>query len=233
MYFLFLLLSCPIWAIEPLSESENFARDSYVYFVPPSDWKLAEPDERAKHVEIVLFGKSDARSGFCPSLNFAKEKIAISPQDYLEAVKKRHQARPNHQWRDLGPFETEAGSARLFCIDAPSQQGDLRLLQLIFFKESCAYILTAGSLRRDFLTLLPTFQSAFRSLTYTKDLFSAIKDEKQRERLRNSSIATAGAWKKCSDSLRSMQEFEKQLSREYASLGAHWQLLLMKQLVIE
>lgn len=217
MKFLLLLL-IPSWAF------------SYVYFIPPSQWEMADPKDLAKHVEISFIGKPDLRSRFCPSINLATEKIAVSQEKYVQAVKKLHQHKQKEEWRDLGDFKTRAGTAHLTCIDTQADQNELKLLQLILVRDQTAYILTAGVLKRDFLALLPAINESFRSLTYTDDLLSAIEDAAHREKMRKSCETFATAWKKSQDSLRSLKGFEKQLSSECPDLGAHWQFLLMRQL---
>ncbi|MES2122869.1 MAG: hypothetical protein V4492_08865, partial [Chlamydiota bacterium] len=210
------------------------------FFVPPKGWDLVDPSTYSRHVKIA-FLKSGAKH-FSPSINLAIEETDASLADYLKAVKGIHERDRKNQWRALGKVRTVAGLAQLTEIDSTSDQGAFRMLQLILVKDKHAYILTASALKEDFSDLYKEFQSAFRSLTLTNDLFSAIPQLERKENLKTQQQELIAAWERTLPSLENPilpQEneefqkaqwtpFEKGILEQCQDMGAHWQLLMLR-----
>lgn len=189
------------------------------YFTPPEGWLLTDPKFLASNVKIGFLRKG--KKEFCPSLNLAIEKVNVPIEKYLAAVKKIHQEKPGDRWRDLGKIKTRAGVARLTEMDTSSPFGPVRLLQLILLRQGYAYILTAGALKEEFSSFYKEFEQAFHSLTVTSDLLRDIPDPARRESL----------LKRC-DALKAglpLKEFQKTVVDEFSDMGAHWQILFLKQ----
>lgn len=220
-------------ASEPTSSFECF-------FVPPKGWDLVDPTTYSSRVKVA-FIKVGAKH-FCPSINLAVEETEASIQDYLKAVKAIHERDRKNQWRALGKVRTTAGLAQLTEIDTVSDSGSVRMLQLILLKDKRAYILTASALKEDFSNLYKEFQSAFRSLTLTNDLFSAIPQHERKETLKTQQQEVLAAWEKTLPSLAeptAPQEnedfqkaqwlpFQKDILDQCQDMGAYWQLLVLR-----
>jgi len=128
--------------------------------------------------------------------------------------------RKRQKWRHLGKFQTEAGPAELTEVEVKTQFGKARLMQLILFHEGTAYVLTAGALKKDFNRHAPAIEKAMSSLTVSTDLFSHIANPALQASLRQ-------AWQKKAAGLES-KSFEKGVLEECSSLGAPWQILMMR-----
>lgn len=198
------------------------------YFAPPEGWLLTDPKYLAPNVRIGFLRKG--KKEFCPSLNLAVEKVNVPIEKYLAAVKKIHQSNLNDRWRDLGKIKTQAGEARLTEIDTTSPFGPVRLLQLILLKDGCAYILTAGALREEFSSFYKEFEQAFHSLNVTSDLFSAIADPARRESLQKRCDVLKAALSQKRFQKDHWQPFQKTVIDDFSDMGAHWQILLLKQI---
>ncbi len=220
--------------------TEEKAKSTECFFVPPKGWDLVDPSTYSRHVKIA-FLKSGAKH-FSPSINLAVEETDASLTDYLKAVKGIHERDRKNQWRALGKVRTVAGLAQLTEIDSTSDQGAFRMLQLILVKDKHAYILTASALKEDFSDLYKEFQSAFRSLTLTSDLFNAIPQLERKENLKTQQQELIAAWERTLPSLEKPllpQEneefqkaqwlpFEKGILEQCQDMGAHWQLLMLR-----
>jgi len=190
---------------------------TYCLFTPPPNWEIADPKMVSKRAIFGFLDKS--KSGFCPSINLTSEKVSLSPEEYLliveENCKKKRQ-----KWRHLGKIQTRAGVAELTEVEVRTQFGAARMMQAILFKEGTAYILTAGALKKDFSKHASLIEQAFSSLTLSDDLFSLVENEKLQEKLRTS-------WQKKEVGLES-KTFETLVLKECCSLGAPWQILMLK-----
>lgn len=205
--FFLLMLAFPIFA-----QSET-----YCFFQPPPNWEIADSKMLAKSSIIGFLDKS--KSGFCPSINLATEKITVSKQEYL-AIVQRNCTLKKKKWRHLGTIQTKAGEAELTEIETKTKFGPARLLQMIFIRSGTAYILTAGALKKDFGKQANQIETAMRSLTLTDDLFEAVIDPAKRHSLKK-------AWQKKQSGVES-NSLNKIVLEECSHLGAVWQILMLQ-----
>lgn len=192
--------------------------ETQCYFIPSSDWKLADPKTLSKRTIIGFIDTK--KSGFCPSINLTQEKVSIPLKEYLEVVRKKCLEK-KQAWKSLGTIETRSGKAALAAIDAKTKFGEARLLQAILIHKKIAFILTACSLKKDFAHNMGIFKEMIHSMTITEDLFSAIKEEQKR-------IVLQEAWKKKINNIES-QEFARLVLEDFVSLGACWQILMLRK----
>jgi hypothetical protein len=215
----FLLLnSLPVFAKSPPAPAlfESLS-ECQCYFVPPENWDIADPTTLSPAVKIAFLTKSS--KGFCPSINLAIEKTHVSINEYLKAVKAIHEQDRSNQWRALGKVKTQSGLAQLTEIDSPSEFGPIRLLQLILLKDGYAYVLTAAALKEEFSAHYQAFQTAFRSLTLTNDLFSNIPQLERREtlKLKQNQLNETADW----------DPFQKTVLEDFKDMGTFWQILVL------
>lgn len=188
------------------------------YFLPASDWKLNDPKTLSKRTIIGFIGTK--KSGFSPSINLTKETVSIPLKEYLEVVRKKCLEK-KQSWKSLGTIETRSGKAALVAIETKTKFGEARLLQAILLHKKNAFILTACSLKKDFAQYMGIFKEMIHSMTITNDFFSAIKEESKR-------IVLQEAWKKKINNIES-QEFARLVLEEFTSLGACWQILMLRK----
>lgn len=144
-------------------------------FTPPDQWEAADTRSFPPHVKVAYLGKN--KQNFTPSLNLAVEEgVEGSLEEYLKCVKARFEKDRNNRWRDLGPFQTPAGPARLTSIDMQLKNDEARLLQLILVKDRVAYILTAAASKKEFPELQKLFERTFCSLQLNADPVESTPD---------------------------------------------------------
>ncbi len=212
---------------------------SEAYFVPPKDWMVADPSQLSPRVHVSFLTKG--KKEYCPSLNLASEKVTLSLEEYMKAVKNAHSRDKNSHWRDLGKFSTRAGEGRLTEIESKTTLGVARLLQFITVQDGVAYVLTASALKEEFADHMKEFQKAFQSFSITSDLFSCIEKKEQRENLKKEVDALLLAWQKREASLESHANkadedfrnrcflpFQKKVLEEFSEMGGHWQILMLQ-----
>lgn len=218
---------------------------SYCYFIPPKGWEFADPSTLSSRVRVAFVGKSGW--GFSPSVNLAIEnEVEGDIENYLQQVKEIHEKTPNTRWRDLGPFTTLSGPARLTSVDLHSPRGDARLLQLIFLKDKVAYILTATAGKEEFFKLQKEFEGALHSFRLTDNLLENLSESKQKEwqKMRQEILVK---WKEKEADFDSPQAhfedkkfqkshwlpFQKKIVKEGKELGPYGQLLFLYEVQSE
>lgn len=221
-----------------IAATYSFA-DPFCFFTPPPGWEIADPKSLSSRVKIAFL--KNTGKGFCPSINLAVEETDVSLYDYLKAVRAIHEQDRGNQWRALGKVRTEAGLAQLTEIDASTEWGPIRLLQLILIKEGRAYVITAAALREEFSNFYKDFQSSFRSMTLSTDLLSNIPQLERRETLKlkeqklldaaQNALAKSGETNLLDDT--SFQKkywlpFQKSIVNNFGDMGAFWQVLLLR-----
>lgn len=207
----------------------------YPFFIPPQDWEIVDVTSLSPKV-IIGFMEKD-KKGFCPSMNLAIEKVNVSLNEYVKAVKKLHEIDSNTRWRDLGKLNTPAGMARITEIDTKTKWGPVRMLQLILVKEEKAYILTAAAPKEDFSRLYPSLKKSFHSFTLTEDLLSFVKDSQKSDLLREkilhvkqASIAPLEPKEDETPSACEWVSFTEYLIKEHSDMGAFWQLQILQMI---
>lgn len=201
---------------------------SVCYFVPPEGWTCALPKNMSPHVKVGFI--SPKFSEFRPSINLALETVNVSLKEYLKAVKEIHLAQPNTRWRDLGRFQLAAGEGRLTEISSQSAWGDIKMLQAIFIQEDTAYILTAASLKKDFLKEQKKLLQALQSLTLAPDLYEKLPEEKQKESFQQffTSLSTqpekSDEWRK-----QKWSTLQTLVEAAGSQMGSHWQFLALQE----
>ena len=208
------------------------ALHSEAYFIPPKDWQVADPAQLSPSVKASFLTKG--KKEYCPSMNIASEKVVISLDEYMKAVKEAHCRDKNNKWRDLGKFTCMAGEGRLCEIEAKTPLGTARLLQFIFVKEGTAYVVTGSALKEEFAAHLKEFQKAFHSFSIS-DLFE------EKEALKKEVDALLVAWQKRETRLESgpnnvdedfqkryLLPFQKKVLEEFTEMGSYWQILMLQ-----
>lgn len=222
-FFLFLLLPLALFA------------ERTPLFTPPPKWEIADPKTLTSRVQIGFLTK--AKKGFCPSLNLSSEPVDLSLDQYVAIVMNIHAKKGT--CRDLGPMKVQGGKGKLVQLETTSKFGPLRLMQFIAVWEGRAYVLTACARREDFGSHTATFEKAFRSLQLVDNLIDLL-DEKRRKALELSEARVIAAWQKCKSGVESpakdrafqkaWKPHEKMVVTQFSDLGAHFQLLLLRQL---
>ena len=222
-FFLFSLLSSALFA------------EKTPLFTPPPKWQIADPEMLSPRVQIGFLTKG--KQGFCPSINLSSEAVNLSLEEYVKVVMGLHSKKG--VCRDLGPMKVNGGMGRLLQLESSSKFGPLRLMQLVTVWEGKAYVLTGCARKEDFGSYVTMFEKAFRSLQLTDNLHSLL-DEKRYAALKKSEQSVIAAWQKYSGGVESLptdrdfqkawKPHEKMVVKEFSDLGAHFQVLLLKQL---
>lgn len=186
-----------------------------MFFIPPKDWEIAHPEMLAPSVEICFLSKNSR--GLAPSVNLAKERVGVSLERYVEAVRKIHATDPNSRWRDLGVYKTSLGEGRLTELETKTEVGTVRMMQLIVMKEGAAYILTTSALKEEFSKFYKVFDQTLRSLQYSSDLIESYPQK--RDELRQL-VQTATSW----------SSFEEKIITDFTEMGPYWQILFLKDM---
>lgn len=203
---------------------------TFYYFTPPSDWECADPTHLSPHVEVGFFGKGE--NSFHPSLNLATEEVGnLTLKEYLKAVQEIHESDRNSQWRDLGKFKTAAGIGELTEITTANLWGQIRMLQLVLVANGTAYVLTGAMPKEEFAAIRKTIVEAFRSFTFTEDLFSALKDPAKKEKLHEICHSLTKAHEKKEGEEKARKELETYVLKNCKEMGAHWQIIFLKEIL--
>jgi hypothetical protein len=228
------LLSLPMLcsALEPKSPA-------YSFFMPPKNWLMADPKTLPPRVKISFLSKIS--SGYCPSINLATEKVKLSLKEYLQAIKKIHEADPESRWREIGKIRTQAGVAALTEFDTQCEWGPVRLIQMILIQDNTAYILTGSALKEEFSKHYADFEIAFRSFHVTGDLFSVIPDTSRKAALQEQCKNLQEAFRKqpseltweevfASDTFQKehWMPFQSKVIANFSDLGAPWQVEMLQ-----
>lgn len=192
-------------------------------FQPPPEWQASQPKNLSEYVQIGFVTKGS--TDFCPSINLAMESVNCSLKEYVKAVKEIHLSQSGTKWRDLGNIEMKAGTGRLTEIMTTSPWGDVLMLQAIFLKDKTAYLLTAATLKKEFVSRQKEILTSLGSLQFTNDLWSMVSDEAIRTELA-SFYQSLGTNKKPDAEWKELQEL---ISKHGASLGGYWQFLALKE----
>lgn len=144
----------------------SLTAEEMVAFSAPDGWRTADANELPKSVKLMIVGAST--SNFPPSLNLAMEQYAGSLKDYLKNVKQINVAK-GLSWKSLGTLQTQAGTASISQVDAPSEWGDIRLMHVMLKHGDTIYILTGGALKAEFAQFYPDFFKAFKSLRFEQN----------------------------------------------------------------
>lgn len=195
---------------------------SLLLLTPPSDWEIASDPSLSPRIEVAFVKKNTSR--FRPSLNLTTEKVNLSLDEYVGAVRKLYSTEHHTRWRYLGSYATAAGPAALTELDVDTEWGPVRMLQLLLVKEGTAYIVTGATLKEESFQYYQTFRAIFKEIAFTEDLFTAIPGSDKRALLQT-------AWQKLlEDRTSEWKPFVKMIENEYAYMGSHWQWLVFKTL---
>ena len=196
-------------------------------FIPPADWECALPEKLSPFIKIGFIGKGS--SIFRPSINLATEEIDVNLKEYVKAVKEIHLAEPNTTWRDLGKFVTRSGPGRLIEITSSSPLGEVKILQLIFVKDTVAYILTGAALKKEFIQFQNIFTQVFQSLTLTSDLFTLLPLEKKKQFEEFFAFILSIPGKTDKERDEEWRILQKKVLQETPSMGSYWQFLVLQE----
>lgn len=199
-------------------------------FVPPPSWQYAEPKNGSSYIQASFFGRGSTQ--FRPSINLSMEEIDISLKEYVKAVKEIHLKEPNTTWRDLGKFTMQGGVGRLTEIVTKHPFGEVKVLQAILVEGKMAYILTASALKNEDPGIQKELLKSLQSLVLEENLFSALKSESKREKLKEI-YSALGSFPQNSEPLKAKQIqwelLQKQIEDQYPEMGGHWQVLALKE----
>jgi hypothetical protein len=217
--FLILLLFFPF-----LTHTEPSA-----FIQPPKDWQVADPKTYAPSVEICFVHKG--KTPIPLTINLAKEKIDINLKEYLKAVKALHEGDKKNRWKELGPLKTASGEAILTQIDTTTNGQPMQLFQLILYHEKTAYVITAGAAKQEIGAFYPIFLQTFKSLTITQNLLDSLSDQSQKDHLMSRIVLLQNEAHSTSFEKKAWASFQKTFLKEYAHMGTHWQILMLKEIL--
>lgn len=220
--FFFLLISLLCF---PLLGEESAL---YTLFSPPKNWQVLNPKTLDPSVKIAFSSKD--KKAFVPSMNLVEEKVQVPIEEYLKIVKKLHESGRQTRWRNLGSFQTKAGSAFLTEIDTKADGSEIRILQLIFHQDQAVYLLTAACTKQDFPLYQKDFLESFRSLQRVKDLTLAIADSSKKSSLQEKIPSLLSFLKDPSFQKKHWGPFEKWVLKEFQEEGSYWQILMLTSL---
>ncbi len=227
-------------SVEPALEKKSVEVEEPRLFsciTPPKGWEIANPQFLAKTVQIAFLKKSIR--GFSPSINLAIEKSNLSLSEYLSVIRQIHESDKRNRWRQLGKVHTLSGIGQLTEIDAVTEFGAVRMLQLILLKQGYAYVVTAAALKEEIAQYYKEFQSAFRSLQVTSDLISAVPLMERRSCLKERKEQLISSWQRAlqlgatslSDPAFQKEHwipFQAGIVQDFEDMGLHWQVLMLK-----
>lgn len=219
----------------------------YAYFSPPLHWDLIDPKFLSKSVKIGFTGKRN--KDFAPSINLATEKVQLSLEDYVKAVKKLHSSKSNfvlnqsNTCRDLGELNCNTGTGRLLEIESFSPAGPVRLFQFIIVKDSTAYILTACHLKSEIQKDYKAIMECFKSFSTSSDPLGNLPILDKKEKIQ-------ALWDTCKKELNSFSDFtskarffsssdyqkrfwvplQNYILKECKELGPVWQLSVIEEI---
>jgi hypothetical protein len=144
----------------------------------------------------------------------------------------------------VGFLKTHAGLAHLSQIDTKAECGDIRSMQSIIIQDGYAYVITAVTLRDDFLQYHNEFIKAFESFSISQDALSSLTSsslklqysEKTANLLKSfhKLACTHDSTQKTFESplfkKRHWKAFEKYLSQSFKDQGVFWQVMASKEL---
>lgn len=197
------------------------------FFHPPDDWLVSDPTFYAPSVDICFIPKK--KKGFSPSINLAIEEDVPSLDDYLSTIRSLHLAKQSTRWRKLGALNAQGIDGILTEIDTSSDGRDFRMLQCIFTYKNNAYILTAAALKSEMSRYLEDFLKAFKSFTISQNLLESIPDTKRQESLKAQLSELQARRSEIGFEKKVWKPFEKHFIKEFADMGSHWQILILKE----
>ena len=197
------------------------------FFHPPENWLVSDPTFYAPSVQICFIPKK--KTGFSPSINLAIEEDVPSLDDYLATIRLLHIGKQSKNWRRLGPLSAQGIEGVLTEIDTSSDGRHFRMLQCIFVHKKNAYILTAAALKNEMSRYLAGFLKAFKSFTISQNLLESIPDTKRQESLKTQLSELRNRQNERAFEKKVWNPFEKHFLKEFADMGSHWQILILKE----
>lgn len=134
-------------------------------FRAPQGWRCVDEEEELPGLVAVLYIGAGKTGGFTPSMNLAVEETQLTLDAYTELAQSYHGEQAQTTVRSLGTLETRTGVARVLQIDRLTQWGEVRFLQAVVVSEGKAYVLTATSLKEEYVKYQPEFFQAIQSFT--------------------------------------------------------------------
>jgi len=196
---------------------------SYHFFIPPDNWKLADPKKLSPMVEVCFLGKG--KTSFYPSVNIATEEIDISAKEYMSIVVKMHKNDPNIEFRALGKIKTKAATADLFELTTKTNFGLVKMLQMVVIKDKKVFVLTGSMHIDEFKTLSKSILRTFQSFQIVDNLTDCVSDQAKKQNLVKA-IENLKESKSIKD--KNWKRFEKMVLKDFKELGEFWQLQVMK-----
>ena len=189
---------------------------STCYFIPPDDYGIAKTQNIPPQVITGFVKKSKER--FKPSINLATEKIDISFEEYLIAVKDMYKKEKDTFAKEIGTIQTKKGKARLFEITKKIDYLTIYQLQQILFFKNQIYILTAAFSKTDFFKEKEKIIKAFASLNIVDDLLDEISIEEKKvldQKIKNA---------------KNLKKLKSHFKNHYNHLGLYWKYLTLQEI---
>lgn len=199
------------------------------FFICPKNWRAANPKTYTKYIKIA-FTKNE-KSICRPTLNLSMQKTNLTLDEYTKEAQKIHQKGPGTTYTILGKIDLPQGKAKLCQIDQNIHSTNFQMLQMIFIKNSKAYIMTASSKKGDMAKNFQTFLDTFSSFKIVDDLFSLVSDKNKQDLLTKKYNSLVASSKNLTDkqTKKNLSSFEKYLDNNFQNLGKYFQVLLLKK----
>ncbi len=105
------------------------------------------------------------------------------------------------------------------------------MLQLVLVANGTAYVLTGAMPKEEFAAIRKMIIEAFRSFTFTEDLFGTLKDPGKKEKLREVCQSLAKAHERQDGVEKARKEVETYVLKNCKEMGAHWQIVFLKEIL--
>ncbi|NGX55815.1 MAG: hypothetical protein K1060chlam5_00042 [Candidatus Anoxychlamydiales bacterium] len=206
-----------------------FANEKYAYFIEPKDYQIVNPNAYTKHVKIGFIKKS--LSSFSNSINLATQETSLNIDEYSKEVERTINQDENSKWSKIGFFKTKNYSVYLAKIEKLTKFGNVQMLQMYYIENNFAYVITAASLKENFLKNLKIFKEVIESFEISDDIFSFLHSS-QSEDIKKEYFDCIKINKDKNKKFiyKNLKEFEKIISKKKFRLSNHFKFMLLKDL---
>ena len=204
------------------------------FFKTEKKWSVVNPKAYSKLVKIGFI--KNERSSFNPSINLAIENTTASLEEYCQASKEAHELDPNTTYTIIDAISLKDGKASLCQINKKINSLSVKMLQLIFIKDTRVYVMTAASKKKDFLNHYQSFINMFSSLKISNDIFSIVENKTTRQNLKakcDELIDDLKNTTKTRQKTKKLKIFEKYLGKKFDNLGKYFQILILQKILQE
>ncbi|MFA6118659.1 MAG: hypothetical protein WCT85_00035 [Parachlamydiales bacterium] len=206
----------------------SYAEEKTAFFICPGSWQIVNPKEYGKYIKISFV--KNQKTLIRPSINLAIEHTKLSLDEYTEAAKNNHIADLNTKFEILDKINLKQGLACICRIDKNSNSIDFDMLQMIFIKDSLAFIMTGACKKNEMIENYKSFMNIFLSFQIVDDIFSLIEDKTKKDELIQNFNDLIKSSKQLSlrEKQKNISSFEKYLDKKFPNLGKYFQILLLE-----